>query len=419
MYMHYVVFLLLSFVAVTALADPADNNVTTILPLVVQSRAVEHDNDSSPKGLLTQISTSLVVEEKSIAAASNLFFALQKDIRRAGRVKKVAREMQSKIRTLTRDHPSAKMAYHTLHLDKVKDENLFQNTNWELWAVYVGNLHKEDPDGAIIEVMSDQLGVSHFVAMIIEAIQDPATEAMATKLEKAQIQHWLDNLKAPVDAFRELNIQNHVNNMLSTPLYPFWSKYVKAYQQKYPNHGITELGVIRTFFHSDLGLLKMLTSANNLRNPASMDVLYQFAPVWVKSETTPEEVFGMVMSTYKEIMPGVNEDTKLETIFQMMLNEKRDTSPLLILWVDFMIEYSKKNVEADPTINEAFKMLFSSGNNRSNGILRTIKNEWLAGGVHPLHVFVLFKLDKSTKGLFSTPLGLIYRDYLIEFSKLQ
>ncbi|KAG2789507.1 hypothetical protein JG687_00007359 [Phytophthora cactorum] len=105
--------------------------------------------------------------------------------------------------------------------------------------------------------------------MIEAAKQNPSTVGMAKKTESALHKYWLSQGKAPSDVFHFLFPKKLTEDILATPAFGIWTKYLVNYNKRYPEEQTTMIDGLRANYN-DLNLLSMLNAEKNNR---SMDKL--------------------------------------------------------------------------------------------------------------------------------------------------
>ncbi|OWY98467.1 hypothetical protein PHMEG_00030765 [Phytophthora megakarya] len=129
--------------------------------------------------------------------------------------------------------------FKLLKLDEVvivshfRDEILF-----ETWVSYIDTFIKANPDkmDAIFSALQSQFTDMPFNKILNEAKRFPSMEATATKFQMDKIATYLDNKKSPRDVFYILGLKNEGADLLGSPLFNAWMKYVKAFNKRNPHN---------------------------------------------------------------------------------------------------------------------------------------------------------------------------------------
>ncbi|KAF4029088.1 hypothetical protein GN244_ATG19205 [Phytophthora infestans] len=145
-------------------------------------------------------------------------------------------------------------------------DNLFESPAFNVWAGYVGTVKREDPDRAILTVLSGQYGEASVMRMAEVASKAGNNKDLATKLQNMQLDDWKRERKSIGSVFEALILHKNVDDLLTNPNLNAWSKYVEL--TKANTEAKTPLiTTIRTFYKNDAELLRAFKAAQE--NPES------------------------------------------------------------------------------------------------------------------------------------------------------
>ncbi|KAG3054708.1 hypothetical protein PC121_g16151 [Phytophthora cactorum] len=203
---------------------------------------------------------------------------------------------------------SVNTVFTRMHLKKAGHWTL-QAPQFSTWLQYVDNLNaRTSPKStSAISTLTRQFGADELYGMIESAKFIPEIKNLATRLETDQVQYWAtirkdpdevfrlfrldearDNIlnsatgpqsalhkywlsqgKAPSDVFHFLFPKKLTEDILATPAFGIWTKYLVNYNKRYPEEQTTMIDGLRANYN-DLNLLSMLNAEKNNR---SMDKL--------------------------------------------------------------------------------------------------------------------------------------------------
>ncbi|KAI9920426.1 hypothetical protein PsorP6_015640 [Peronosclerospora sorghi] len=119
--------------------------------------------------------------------------------------------------------------FKMLRLHKVTDQ-LFERRRFRLWVQYM-KLFNQYSEAAIMLTLNSVYEDKKVAAIIIEAKKVSKTEAIATELQKLQLEMWTYHEKSPADVFEWLQLKNKEAKDLAplfrNPEFRTWKKYLK------------------------------------------------------------------------------------------------------------------------------------------------------------------------------------------------
>ncbi|KAI9992900.1 hypothetical protein PInf_014838 [Phytophthora infestans] len=222
------------------------------------------------------------------------------------------------------------------------------------------------------------------------------------KLEEAQLKRWISLKSSPNSIFETLKLNDKADDFLGSPQFATWTSFLKAYNQKNEKN-IKELDILIHFFKED-GLTKMISSADNINNPRTLQYLDELMPRWLDRPTHPQHIFTIM---------------RLDEAGADLL-----TNPLLSRWVKYMEGFNKEFPFAQTSIiktltknygDEKLAAMLQSATKASDENTAKIANNlqqsqfkhWMADKLTPDDLFkTVLKLEST-----SSPNANIWRAY--------
>ncbi|OWY96775.1 RxLR effector protein [Phytophthora megakarya] len=122
-------------------------------------------------------------------------------------------------------------AFEALNLRNVK--NLFKDPEFRVWLKYVDDLNNKTPDKAsAASVLVKQYGDARFSKMLLVAMKDRKTEALARTLQDQLFKRWKNQNISPLQVFTFLNLGR--GDIISNPLLTSWLKYMDEFMVRNP-----------------------------------------------------------------------------------------------------------------------------------------------------------------------------------------
>ncbi|KAG1699988.1 hypothetical protein DVH05_012422 [Phytophthora capsici] len=197
-----------------------------------------------------------------------------------------------------------------LGLDEAGD-SILSNPVFNQWMGYVKNFNKEFPkrQESWFQPLLAWGGVEK---MIEKGFQHPETVKLAQRVETA----WLKNLlgwgKTPKTAFTSLKLKT-VDNPLASPKFTVWTRYLTAFNKKYPDKKISMIDGLRNVY-TDRVLVQVLSIAKNGRTEKlATDMQNALLNKWLAAKKTPEEI--------KLMLHGIANSDDMITRYATKLNK--------------------------------------------------------------------------------------------------
>ncbi|KAG1694428.1 hypothetical protein DVH05_021508 [Phytophthora capsici] len=127
-------------------------------------------------------------------------------------------------------------------LNKASDK-ILDHPQFVTWLTYTDDFVKKNPntETSAISTLTAHFGTEALTKMIQAAKTVDGTEAIATKLEAAQIQKWLSSGKSADDIFTILKLDQVDDSLLASPVFDVWNNYRKVFAQDNPTNLYTTL----------------------------------------------------------------------------------------------------------------------------------------------------------------------------------
>ncbi|KAE9007011.1 hypothetical protein PR003_g15134 [Phytophthora rubi] len=134
---------------------------------------------------------------------------------------------------------------------------------------------KTDREKAILTSLIGRYGETTLSSMLEGAMKIPGMKDVAPMLQKKQMTTWRDLGKSADDAFKLLNLNKNLDDVLTNPNLNAWTKYVDDFTVK--NKVATPLIDTLRANYDDAALLKMFVAAKNNPQTSTMATNLQAA----------------------------------------------------------------------------------------------------------------------------------------------
>ncbi|GMF57810.1 unnamed protein product [Phytophthora fragariaefolia] len=225
-------------------------------------------------------------------------------------------------------------AFTALNVDKVTN-NLLESKEWTLLVRYTKMTHKEDPEEALVSVMTFKLSGDGFSKMLANAMKDSNTKEVAKALEATQLKWWLKQDYSPQQILETQKLDKGVDAVLDGAPFAMWLKHLEAYNKKHLRDGKmmpqTTLDIF-TAKYGEEGFLKLLGQLDD--SPGATKFQDEIVKNWM-----------------------ANPDHPLNMFKRLKLDEAGDgllTNPLLSIWTKYMQEFNKEYKFAQTTMIQTF-----------------------------------------------------------------
>ncbi|OWZ21489.1 Avirulence (Avh) protein [Phytophthora megakarya] len=184
--------------------------------------------------------------------------------------------------------------FKLLKLDQ--EENIYSFRDKALlnsWVSYINVFVKEHPDqtSTLFAAMEARLKDKPLNELLNVAKKFRSMEDTATKIQTKKIQSYLASKESPRNVFSLLGLVDEGNDLLGSPLFQRWMKYVEDFNKRYPNQQESWFDTLR--IEIQLGGVRMIGKA--IHNPSTVDigkrVEREWLNFWLDSKIPPKEVF--------------------------------------------------------------------------------------------------------------------------------
>uniref|UniRef100_H3H3I5 RxLR effector PexRD54 WY domain-containing protein n=1 Tax=Phytophthora ramorum TaxID=164328 RepID=H3H3I5_PHYRM len=293
--------------------------------------------------------------------------------------------------------------------------SLLANPKFTSWTTYVDNVNALNPEKAAstIPTLTTYYGDDILFKMLDAAKKSDETKSIATKLETQQLQGWLKSGKSPDNAFVQMGLGNVEDNLLASPLFSTWVKYLDDFNAQYSAKETTVLHVLTKRFE-DEPLAKIIASGKTLDSTKAVATRLegQQRQAWLASGKSSDDVFTLLkldkapdnffdnplyktwssyLNVYNNKHPG-----KQTNLFKTLTTKCKDKPLIKIL------EEAKKFPNLESTASK----------------LQTEKiQSYLAIKKSPDEVFTLLGLSDGWDNVLGNPLFKTWLDYVKKFDQ--
>ncbi|GMF55261.1 unnamed protein product [Phytophthora fragariaefolia] len=307
--------------------------------------------------------------------------------------------------------------FQVFKLDKAGDD-LLANPLLSSWINYMKFSNKEAPQTktTLIEMLTKYYGDGGISKIIETARKAPATQNIAKRLEAEQVQLWLKTNRLPEDVFTLLSLDRAGDELLATPQFKTWTKYINYYNKENPDAKTTILAQLGNHFDED-ELTRILIAAMKAPSTEATAAKLQ------------DERFKIWLTREDPVSPG--------TVFRLLQLDKAGDDLLINLqftnWLKYADEFNVKYIDAKQFPIKILRAYYRDDARLANiilaakknpflqGISRSLEDEllkgWAASRMQPSDVLKSLKLDKEGDKIFESPLWSYFTQYLERYNK--
>ncbi|KAH7491196.1 RxLR effector protein [Phytophthora ramorum] len=293
--------------------------------------------------------------------------------------------------------------------------SILTNPKFTSWTTYVDDLSALNPEKAAstIPTLTTYYGDDILFKMLDAAKKSDETKSIATKLEAQQLQGWLKSGKSPDSAFVQMGLGNVEDNLMASPLFSTWVKYLDDFNAQYPAEKTALLHLLTKRFE-DEPLAKIIAFGKTLDSTKAVATRLenQQRQIWLTSGKSSDDVFtllkldkapdnffdnplyktwGSYMNVYNNKHPG-----KQTNLFKTLTTKCKDKPLIKIL------EEAKKFPNLESTASK----------------LQTEKiQSYLASKKSPDEVFTLLGLGDAWDNVIGNPLFKTWLNYVKKFDR--
>ncbi|KAL4114314.1 hypothetical protein PRIC2_014637 [Phytophthora ramorum] len=292
--------------------------------------------------------------------------------------------------------------------------SILTNPKFISWTTYVDDVNALNPTKAkpMISTLRNYYDDDILFKMLDAAKKSDETKSIATKLEAQQLQGWLKSGNTPDSAFVHMGLGDVGDNVLASPLFSTWVKYLDDFNAQYSAKETTVLHVLTKRF-KDERLAKIIAFGKTLDSTkaAATKLETQQLQGWLRSGKAPDSAF---------VQLGLGE-----------VGVRMMTSPLFSTWVKYLDDFNAQYPAEKTTLfrvlargyeDEALIKIIAFGKTSASAKISATKLEtqqlqgWLRSGKTPDSAFVQLGLGKVGDSLLASPLFSTWVKYLDDFN---
>ncbi|KAG6941967.1 hypothetical protein JG687_00019335, partial [Phytophthora cactorum] len=260
--------------------------------------------------------------------------------------------------------------FHLFKLDKVK-RNILSNPEFTAWVKYVDDVSTKHPEEPVsmIPALRKYFNDDTLLELTATAKRTEETKSIANKVEDDLLQVWLGSRKTPDEALVELGLCRTTNGILESPLFNTLTKYLDAYNERYPDKTTSVIETI-TRKVGDRKVAKILTAAKSTDATKNIATKLESAQLemWQSTGKSADDIFELLklrktrhdfshnplLRTWVSYMNVVvtENPNKMSTLFSTLETRFSDRPMLQIL------EAAKKFPNREKSPSDAFRFLY-------------------------------------------------------------
>ncbi|RMX67309.1 hypothetical protein DD238_003208 [Peronospora effusa] len=142
-----------------------------------------------------------------------------------------------------------------------------------------------------IEVLLDSYDEKDVYEMLEAAKEVEGTKKLATKLQMQQRKYWVKNNYSPKEVFRVVEHGRKLDDILTSPYWPVWTRYLDEYNTANSGHEMDEITVLLGNFDQKavFGMLEAAKEGEGTKKLATK--LQEQMKDWLEMEYYPPKVF--------------------------------------------------------------------------------------------------------------------------------
>ncbi|KAF4128261.1 hypothetical protein GN958_ATG22562 [Phytophthora infestans] len=227
--------------------------------------------------------------EPPIAAhyGDDALFAMLEAAKKVQLTENVASRLQAeRIKRLLSSDRSPTYVFKAFNLHETGD-NLLSTPMLKTWFNYLESFNKKNTDKETLLAPIHRYYHDHGVAKIVaEGMKNPSAVELSKQLQNQRYRRWMRAERPPEDAFSvfilgkpgaddiiriverpdgtvyRLHLDKVPDDLLSSPDFQLWAKYLDDWNAKYPDQKQAMAKILRSYFTKD-ALAEMLTAARN------------------------------------------------------------------------------------------------------------------------------------------------------------
>ncbi|ETN03613.1 hypothetical protein PPTG_15594 [Phytophthora nicotianae INRA-310] len=251
---------------------------------------------------------------------------------------------------------------------------------------------------------------------IIEAAKKvPSTARTAKLLEADQIQFWLKNERTPDELLTLLSLDKAGDQLLASPRFQTWSKYINYYNKEYPSEATTVMEKL-TYNLGEEEVIGILAAARKVPSTekAAAKLQAEQSKIWLSADKDPEELFKLLQldKTGDDLLDNPQFKYWGKYVEDFNLNPQLED---LVSIIDIVRKNFADDVLAHMIVTG---MKAPSTKSMAQRMEDELFKGWITNLKTPDVVFMYLKLNKAGEKVFENPLWSMYTKYLDHFNKV-
>ncbi|EGZ15382.1 hypothetical protein PHYSODRAFT_286312 [Phytophthora sojae] len=299
-----------------------------------------------------------------------------------------------------------------LHLLKLDDQGsaLFNNPVVNMWA-FAAKLEKNRAGEAMVRSLTTHYDEASLARLLLPAKKkSPELDAIATRIEDAQLKKWMLNDEKLDDVFRLLKLDDEGGKLFEKPLVEVWAAYAMRLDENRAGEMMIQL--LATHF-DDASLAKMLLDTNKATSWWKSDYVHMFDQLkeaqranWAQRKTV-DDVFHLLkldeegakvfdnplIHTWSSYAFKLDRDHEGEMMFRSLRTHYDEVT------LTTMLAQAKPSITTGPVISE---------------LEAAQRKLWTDSGKTVDDVFRLLKLGGEGDKLFQGPVVKLWGMYAIK-----
>ncbi|ETO85872.1 hypothetical protein F444_00539 [Phytophthora nicotianae P1976] len=251
---------------------------------------------------------------------------------------------------------------------------------------------------------------------IIEAAKKvPSTARTAKLLEANQIQFWLKNERTPDELLTLLSLNKAGDQLLASPRFQTWSKYINYYNKEYPGEATTVMKKL-TYHLGGEEVIGILAAARKVPSTekAAAKLQAEQSKIWLSADKDPEELFKLLQldKTGDDLLDNPQFKYWGKYVEDFNLNPQLED---LVSIIDIVRKNFADDVLAHMIVTG---MKAPSTKSMAQRMEDELFKGWITNLKTPDVVFMYLTLNKAGEKVFENPLWSMYTKYLDHFNKV-
>ncbi|KUG00821.1 hypothetical protein AM587_10002228 [Phytophthora nicotianae] len=251
---------------------------------------------------------------------------------------------------------------------------------------------------------------------IIEAAKKvPSTARTAKLLEADQIQFWLKNERTPDELLTLLSLDKAGDQLLASPRFQTWSKYINYYNKEYPSEATTVMEKL-TYNLGEEEVIGILAAARKVPSTekAAAKLQAEQSKIWLSADKDPEELFKLLQldKTGDDLLDNPQFKYWGKYVEDFNLNPQLED---LVSIIDIVRKNFADDVLAHMIVTG---MKAPSTKSMAQRMEDELFKGWITNLKTPDVVFMYLTLNKAGEKVFENPLWSMYTKYLDHFNKV-